>query len=62
MPKASFTSEATKKAFYEKNNKKIQDKYYEDAEFREKKLADRRALYYKHKALGIGRFARKVVD
>lgn len=59
MPPATFKSEETKQAFYEKQNKKVMERYYDDPEFRRKKLDARKALYKKHKELGIGRFAPK---
>lgn len=57
MPSATFISEETKKAFYEKYNKQVMDKYYSDPEFRKKKLDARKAIYERHKELGIGRFS-----
>jgi hypothetical protein len=50
MPPASFTSEETRKAFYEKHNKKVMEKYYNDPEFRKKLLDARKAIYQRHKA------------
>lgn len=62
MPPATFNSEESKKAFYEKYNKQFMEKYYSDPEFKERKLAIGRAVYYKQKALGTGRFAKKKAD
>jgi hypothetical protein len=57
MPPATFSSEESKKEFYEKNNKKLMEKYQNDPEFRQKKLDARKAIYQKHKELGIVRFS-----
>jgi len=57
MPPATFSTEEVKKAFYANHYKKIMEKYYSNPEFRQKLLDDRKALYQKHKELGIGRFS-----
>lgn len=62
MPLASFRSEESKKAFYEKYNKKNLERYYSDPEFRAKKLAINKEAYYRQKELGIGKFAKKKAD
>jgi hypothetical protein len=62
MPPATFSSEEVKKAFYENVNKKVMERYYNDPEFRKKKLDARKAIYQRHKALGIGKFAPKLVE
>lgn len=49
MPPATFRNEDTRKAFYEKLNKQVMDRYYNDPEFRKQKLDARKALYQKYK-------------
>ena len=49
MPPATFRNEDTRKAFYEKLNKQVMEKYYNDPEFRKQKLDERKALYKKLK-------------
>jgi hypothetical protein len=62
MPPATFSTEESKKEFYKNYNVKVMERYYNDPEFRQKKLDARKALYYKHKELGIGRFAPKKIE
>jgi nitrogenase subunit NifH len=57
MPPASFTSEETRKAFYEKNNKMLMERYHNDPEFRKANLDRRKVLYYKNKANNTGPFS-----
>lgn len=57
MSPATFSSEETKKAFYEKYNKKVMEKYYNDPDFKKKLLDARNALHQKQKELGIGQFS-----
>jgi AAA15 family ATPase/GTPase len=57
MSPATFQSQETKKAFYEKRNKQVMEKYYSDPEYRQKLLNDRIALDKKHKELGIGAYS-----
>jgi hypothetical protein len=57
MSPATFSSEESKKAFYEKHNKKVMEKYYSDPEYRQKLLNDRIALDKKHRELGIGAYS-----
>ena len=57
MPPATFSSEETKKAFYEKYNKKVMEKYYNDPDFKKKLLDARNALHKKQKELGIGQYS-----
>lgn len=57
MPRASFSNDETRKAFYEKLNKRTMERYHSDPEFRQKMLDNRKAIYERHKELGIGRFS-----
>jgi hypothetical protein len=57
MPAATFISEETKKAFYEKNNKKLMERYYTDPDFKKKLLDARNALHQKQKELKIGDYS-----
>ena len=57
MSPATFSSEETKKAFYEKYNKKVMEKYYNDPDFKKKLLDARNALHQKQKELGIGQYS-----
>lgn len=57
MSPATFSSEETKKAFYEKYNKKVMEKYYNDPDFKKKMLDARNALHQKQKELGIGQYS-----
>lgn len=59
MPPATFKNDEIKAEFYKKQNTKVMERYYDDPEFRRKKLEARKALYQKHKLLGLGRFAPK---
>ena len=57
MPRASFSSEESRKAFYEQLNKRTMERYHSDPEFRQKMLDNRKAIYERHKEFGIGRFS-----
>ena len=57
MPPASFKDDDSRKAFYEKYNKKVMEKYYNDPDFKKKLLDARNALHQKQKELGIGQFS-----
>ena len=57
MAPATFKSDESKKEFYEKNNKKIMERYYTDPDFKKKLLDARNALHKKQKELGTGKFS-----
>jgi len=57
MAPATFKSDESKKEFYEKNNKKIMERYYTDPDFKKKMLDARNALHKKQKELGTGKFS-----
>ena len=57
MSPATFKSDESKKEFYEKNNKKIMERYYTDPDFKKKLLDARNALHKKQKELGTGKFS-----
>ncbi len=61
MPPASFKDDDSRKAFYEKYNKKVMEKYYNDPEFRKKLLDARNALHKKQKELGIGMYSPEAI-
>lgn len=57
MAPATFKSDESKKAFYEKHNKKVMEKYYTDPEFRKKLLDARNAHHKLCRELGTGKFS-----
>lgn len=52
MPPATFASEQSKIAFYEKNNEKLILKYHTDPEYRAKVLESRKKIYEESKLNG----------